>query len=596
MLKRFLLNTLSSFVGTWIALGLFLISAVLMVIVALANFAVSDSMSVATVKKGSVLVIDLNGAIEEREAASEPDIQSLLAGGIDAPQTLDVITESIKEAAKNDDVRAIYLKCGNVSAGGATLDAIRRELIDFKKEGKKIYAYGDNMSQGAYFVASVADKVMMNPAGQLDLHGMQSTNLFFKGLFDKLGIQFQVMKVGTFKSAVEPYILENMSDPARAQLDTLFGNMWLYIREQICQNRKSLKPQRLDSIVNKDILLFQDAEFSVKSGLVDTLIYERCVDQYIADKIGVEKKKLNYINPSTLVNQTPWTNEYNSKNRIAVVFASGEIADGNDNAINYENLVPVIVDLADDEHVKGMVLRVNSPGGSVYGSTQIGEALDYFQSKGKPLAVSMGDYAASGGYWISAKADRIFADPLTITGSIGIFGLVPNAEGALDKLGINVAMVSTDPDASFAIGFKPLNEKQMQAAQANVERGYSNFTTRVAEGRKMNINKVLQIAEGRVWCAESALKIGLVDELGYLNNAVEWVAKKADIESKYNLAAYPVVEPTIWNMIQLNGISMADLKTAVENHDQRNMELYIVRRILSRNPFQARMPEFKVYL
>ena len=256
--------------------------------------------------------------------------------------------------------------------------------------------------------------------------------------------------------------------------------------------------------------------------------------------------------------------------------------------------MPVIVKLADNDKVKGLVLRVNSPGGSVYGSTQIGEALDYFQSKGKPLAVSMGDYAASGGYWISANADKIFADPLTITGSIGIFGLIPNFKGTLDKIGVNIATVSTNPAANFPSGFVPMDETQLAVMQKYVDRGYDDFTSRVAKGRKMKKEAVLRIAEGRVWAASTARKIGLVDSLAYLQNAIEWTAAKANVASNYDVAAYPQVEPTIWNMIQLNSGTMGELKKAVDTRDEEMIRTYLIKRILARQPIQARMPEFKI--
>ena len=428
----------------------------------------------------------------------------------------------------------------------------------------------------------------------MGLQGMSSSNFYMKGLLDKLGVQFQVVKVGTYKSAVEPYILDNMSDPARAQMDTLLGAMWGYIRSQIAESRHGLTPESIDSLVSKDFIAFSKASYALKAGLVDSLVYEREMNKRLSEISGREADKLNFVSPRTLVSKTPWSTAYNSKNQIAVLYACGEIADGNDNQINYEQLVPVIVRLADDEKVKGLVLRVNSPGGSVYGSTQIGEALDYFQSKGKPLAVSMGDYAASGGYWISANADKIFADPLTITGSIGIFGLLPNFKGTLDKLGVNVATVSTNPAAAFPSGFKPLDERQLAVMQKYVDQGYDDFTSRVAKGRKMKKEQVLRIAEGRVWAAPTALRIGLVDSLAYLGNAIEWTASKAGVSDNYDVAAYPRVEPTIWNMIQLGSMSMADLKHAVDARDEEKLKIYLLRRILSRKPVQARMPEFKI--
>lgn len=599
MLKRFFLNMLSSFVGAWIALALFVVSALLLIFGLAGNFALSSASQAEQVKSRSILMISLDGEIEEREKASEPDLYSLMQGNLSAPQTLDVIVQSIRDAADNDDIVAVYLKCGALAASPATLNAIRHELLEFKKktEGKKrILAYADSYTQGAYFVASAADCIYMNPAGQLNLQGLSSSSFYFKGLLDKLGVQFQIVKVGTFKSAVEPYILDNMSEPARAQLDTLFGNMWKYIRTRIAESRHDITPASLDTLISRDLISLATASEVVKAGLVDSLIYERDMKKRLADLSGREADKLNFVGPSTLAAQTPFASSYSSKNQIAVLFACGEIADGNSNQINFEDLVPVIVKLADDWKVKGMVLRVNSPGGSVFGSDQIGEALDYFRSKGKPLAVSMGDYAASGGYWISACADRIFADPLTITGSIGIFGMIPNFKGTLDKLGVNVASVSTNPAANFPTGMTPLTPTQMEAMQKYVDRGYDQFVSRVAKGRKMKKEQVLRIAEGRVWDAATAKRIGLVDSLAYLNDAVAWTASKAGIASKYDIAAYPQVEPNIWSMIPINSMSMTmgQLKDAFDKRDENVIKAYLIKRLLERSNVQSRMPEFRI--
>ncbi len=591
---------LSSFVGAWIALALFLLSAFLLVIGIVGNLSLSSATQTEQLKKRSILVINLDGEISERESISEPDIMSVLQGNLKAPQTLDVIVQAIREAAVNDNIVAISLKCGYPLAGPATLDAIRHELLEFRKTTggkKKILAYGGTFSQGCYFVASAADKIYMNPVGELSLQGLSSTNIYFKDLLDKLGVQFQVVKVGTYKSAVEPYILNDMSSPARAQMDTLLGSMWKYIRLQIAESRKGITPASVDSLVSVDYISFARAERAVKAGLVDSLLYERQYNERLAEISGREVDKLNMVGPNTLVKQTPWADSYGSKKQIAVLYACGEIVDGNKNQINYEDLVPVIVRLADDDKVKGLVLRVNSPGGSVYGSTQIGEALDYFQSKGKPLAVSMGDYAASGGYWISSNADKIFADPLTVTGSIGIFGLLPNFKGTLDKLGVNAVNVSTNPGAAFPSGFKPLDETQLAVVQKYVDRGYDDFTSRVAKGRKMKKAEVLRIAEGRVWSASDARRIGLVDSLAYLRNAIEWTASKAGVSDNYDIAAYPEVSPSIWNMIQLSGsMSMSELKQAVDAHEESVIRAYLLRRITERKPVQARMPEFRIWM
>lgn len=601
MLKRFFLNLLSSFVGAWIALALFLLSAILLVMGFMGNFALSSKGNFEQVKSRSILMIDLEGAIVEREIASEPDIYSVINGDLSSPQTLDVIVQSIREAANNKDIVAIYLKCGGLAAAPATLNAIRQELLDFKKStdgAKKILAYGDSYTQGAYFVASVADCIYMNPDGMLDIKGLSSSNFYLKGLLDKLGVEFQVVKVGTFKSAVEPYTMSEMSEPARAQLDTLFNNMWKYIRDEIAESRKNLTSSKIDSLINRDFISLAKAEDVVKAGLIDSIAFERKFMNRLADISGRKVEELNFISPTTLAAQTPWANSYNSKKQIAVLFASGEIVDGNNNQINFEKLVPLIVSFAEDDNIKGLVLRVNSPGGSAFGSDQIGEALDYFKSKGKPLSVSMGDYAASGGYWISASADKIFADPLTITGSIGIFGLIPNFKGTLDKLGVNVATVSTNPNANFPTGFNPLNDIQLSEMQKYVERGYDQFINRVAKGRKMKVSDVKNIAEGRVWDAQTALKIGLVDSLGNLQDAINWTADKANLGTSFEIAAYPQIEPTIWNMIQLQSMAMNmdEFKKAVDLKDQKIINAFLLNKLLGRKPVQALMPELNVIL
>lgn len=593
MLKKFFLNTLSSFVGAWIALILFGVVGVIVAVGLVVGM--HGTEEVASVKKHSILTLELSGSIVESETPSSINYTALMSGGIEKPQTLNVIVEGLKEGADNKNIDALYIKCGAALASPATLNAIREAVKEFKKTGKKVYAYGDVYTLGTYYVASVSDKIFLNPYGEIAIQGLGSTSMYLKGLFDKLGVEFQVVKVGTFKSAVEPYISTQMSEPARAQLDTLFSTMWDFMKDGICDNRKKLSGSEIDSLVNNG-LMFSTADFAAKSGFVDEVVYERVMDERLAKLIDVDKKKLNFVSPSTLIGQLPWTDAYSSKNNIAVLYATGEIVDGASTGINYQKLVPIITQLADDDKIKGLVLRVNSPGGSAFGSDQIGEALDYFQSKKKPLAVSMGDYAASGGYWISCGADRIFADPLTITGSIGIFGLIPNVKGLSDKLGINPQSVSTNPAADFPTLFTPMDEKQLSIMQKYVETGYDRFIKRVATGRKMTEAKVRQIAEGRVWNAMKAKEIGLVDELGSLKDAIEWTAKKADIYSKYDVSVYPVYEPSFWDVISMGDIEAVRMMKAVSDGDFDEAGMHIARKILSRSRILARMPEFEVTL
>lgn len=593
MLKKFFLNTLSSFVGAWIALVLFGVVGVIVAVGLVVGMHGTDE--VASVKKHSILTLELSGSIVESETPSSINYTALMSGGIEKPQTLNVIVEGLKEGADNKNIDALYIKCGAALASPATFNAIREAVKEFKKTGKKVYAYGDVYTLGTYYVASVSDKIFLNPYGEIAIQGLGSTSMYLKGLFDKLGVEFQVVKVGTFKSAVEPYISTHMSEPARAQLDTLFSTMWDFMKDGICDNRKKLSGSEIDSLVNNG-LMFSTADFAAESGFVDEVVYERVMDERLAKLIDVDKKKLNFVSPSTLIGQLPWTDAYSSKNNIAVLYATGEIVDGASTGINYQKLVPIITQLADDDKIKGLVLRVNSPGGSAFGSDQIGEALDYFQSKKKPLAVSMGDYAASGGYWISCGADRIFADPLTITGSIGIFGLIPNVKGLSDKLGINPQSVSTNPAADFPTLFTPMDEKQLSIMQKYVETGYDRFIKRVATGRKMTEAKVRQIAEGRVWNAMKAKEIGLVDELGSLKDAIEWTAKKADIYSKYDVSVYPVYEPSFWDVISMGDIEAVRMMKAVSDGDFDEAGMHIAMKILSRSRILARMPEFEVTL
>lgn len=593
MLKKFFLNTLSSFVGAWLALVLVVVSSMILLFGMIGSGIASEMGDVEQLKSKSILTIDLSGAISERESATAPDLTSLVRGDLSKPQNLNVIVEALEEAARNRDITAVYLKCGALEASPAACYTIRQAVQKYKKSGKPVYAYADTYTMGTYLIASAADRVYMNPQGMMEMQGMSSTVLYYKDLLDKLGVEFQVVKVGTFKSAVEPYIMNSMSDPARAQMDTLLGNMWGVIKKNISETRKGVTPQEIDSLVSKAYITFAPAKTSVEAGLVDSLVYERTINAKFATLTGQDVDDVNFVSPGTLVKQIPWSTAYGSKNRIAVLYAVGEINDVSQDGINYHNLVPVITELADDDNVKGMVLRVNSPGGSAFGSDQIGEALDYFQSKGKPLAVSMGAYAASGGYWISACADKIFANPLTITGSIGIFGLIPNVKGLADKLGVNPQTVSTNPNAQFPSLTESMTDEMKGVMQQYVDRGYEDFVGRVAKGRKMSVPAVKRIAEGRVWDAVSAKRIGLVDSIGSLNDAIEWVASKAKILDKYNVAAYPEYKPSFWDMLPSNLSSMTAMRQMLEPKPEE-MLIMKMRELLRRERIQARMADIKI--
>ena len=576
MLKKFFLNTLSSFVGAWLALVLVVVSSMILLFGMIGSGIASEMGDAEQLKSKSILTVDLSGAISERESATAPDLTSLVQGNLSKPQNLNVIVEALAEAARNRDITAVYLKCGALEASPAACYTIRQAVLKYKESKKPVYAYADTYTMGTYLIASAADRVYMNPQGMMEMQGMSSTVLYYKDLLDKLGVEFQVVKVGTFKSAVEPYIMNSMSDPARAQMDTLLGNMWGVIKKNISETRKGVTPQEIDSLVSKAYITFAPAKTSVEAGLVDSLVYERTINAKFATLTGQDVDDVNFVSPGTLVKQVPWSTAYGSKNRIAVLYAVGEINDVSQDGIN-----------------KGMVLRVNSPGGSAFGSDQIGEALDYFQSKGKPLAVSMGAYAASGGYWISACADKIFANPLTITGSIGIFGLIPNVKGLADKLGVNPQTVSTNPNAQFPSLTESMTDEMKGVMQQYVNRGYEDFVGRVAKGRKMSVPAVKRIAEGRVWDAVSAKRIGLVDSIGSLNDAIEWVASKAKILDKYNVAAYPEYKPSFWDMLPSNLSSMTAMRQMLEPKPEEMM-IMKMRELLRRERIQARMADIKI--
>ncbi|MDE6803512.1 MAG: signal peptide peptidase SppA [Muribaculaceae bacterium] len=598
MLKKFFLNFLSSFVGAWVALVLFIAVAVFVGIGIVAKLGVSAaSKTGSSISSHSVLTLDLSGTIAEIEEATNFDYMTLLQGRMERPQTLNSMVMALREAKVNKSIDGLYIKCNGAVASPATLNALREAVVDFKLSGKPVYAYGDVIGMGDLFVASCADSIFVNPGGEVHVNGINGTVMYMKNLFDKIGVTFQVVKVGTFKSAVEPYILNEMSGPARAQLDTLYGNMWNYIAADLCAKSKGLTRERLDSLVGKEFISYAPVQLAVQNHLVDATAYERIMDDKVAAAIGVKKKKLKYVGVDRMVSQTNWGTAYGSDDQIAVLYATGEIVDGGRGGINFERLVPQIVELADNDDVKAMVLRVNSPGGSAFGSEQIGEALDYFQSKGKILAVSMGDYAASGGYWISCGADRIFADPLTITGSIGIFGLLPNIENLLSKIGVSPQVVGTSPQADFPTLFHNMTPAQRDAMQAYVERGYDKFVGRVAKGRKMSRERVLAIAEGRVWDAQSAKRIGLVDELGSLQQAIEWVADQSDMGKNYDVALYPRLEQTIWNFLPSEGDMFGmKLMQQLAPGDMGVDEMAATAALLNQKPMRASMAPMRVRL
>ena len=478
--------------------------------------------------------------------------------------------------------------------GVASATAIRNALISFKKKsGKWIYAYGNDIAQGDYYAASVADKIFLNPAGALDIHGLTSSILFYKGLLDKIGVEMQIIRVGTYKSAVEPFMLTQMSEANKQQTSAFIGNIWKNITSDIASSRKV----NADDVqaYSDSIGAFQDAKIAVSKKFVDELCYEHQVESKLRKLVGItETDDLNFVSPSDVMNSVITDNS--SGEHIAIVYAEGEInVDGNSSSINSKDIVPEIIKLANDKSVKGLVLRVNSPGGSAFASEQIWEALDFFKSKNKPFAVSMGDYAASGGYYISAGADRIFAEKTTITGSIGIYGMIPNVKRlANDKLGITADFVSTSPNSNLS-AFEPLTPTQRNAIQRNVNRGYELFVARCAKGRHKTTDEIKAIAEGRVWDGESAKEIGLVDQFGGIEDATKWVANKAKLGRDFKVKIYPEFKPDFINLLYATIEKSATIRMQQSYNPELLRYALTVQDILNKDRIQCRMEDICLY-
>ena len=453
---------------------------------------------------------------------------------------LNDILRNIEHAKTDPNIKGIYMELSSIPTSTATLQEIRSKLIEFKESGKFIVTYSENYSQSAYYMASVADKTYLNPEGALDLHGMASQIMFYKRLLDKLDVEMQIVRGpnNRFKSAVEPYFLEKMSEANREQMDKLLGSVWGQILGSISESR-NISVEQLNKIADNLETIF-DAKKALEFGLVDNLYYK---DQMIEELKGLtgSNKDINAITNAKYAKSFSEKNP--SKNEVAIIYASGQIYDGKgkdeESNIYSESLSKTIRKAREDENVKAVVLRVNSPGGSAVASAIIGRELDLTKEV-KPVIVTMGNYAASGGYWISAKADYIFADPTTLTGSIGVFGTFPNAQGFLnDKIGLTFDVAKTNENADFGTITQPLTEFQYSKLQQMVVKTYDDFTRRVAEGRGLTQTYVDSIGQGRVWSGADAIELGLVDKLGDMEDAIAYAAEKANLGSDYKVTEWP---------------------------------------------------------
>lgn len=544
-MKDFLKFTLATVTGIVIS------SVVLFFISILVVFSmVSSSESEMQVRKNSVMMLDLNGTLAERSQENPLD---LIMKDDYKTYGLDDILSSIKKAKENEDIKGIYIQATSLGAGFASLEEIRNALKDFKESGKFVVAYGDAYTQGLYYLSSVADKVLLNPQGMLEWRGLAATPMFFKDLLEKVGVEMQVFKVGTYKSAVEPFISTEMSAANREQINVYLSSIWGQITSAVAESR-NLSVEALNKEADR-MLMFYPAEESVKNGLVDTLIYKNDVRDYLKNLAGIDKDdNMPVLGIQDMINVKKNVPRDKSGNVIAVYYAYGEIDGGSsastDEGINSEKVIKDLRKLKDNENVKAVVLRVNSPGGSAYGSEQIWYAVNQLK-KEKPVIVSMGDYAASGGYYISCNADTIVAEPTTLTGSIGIFGMMPNAKGLTEKLGVNFDVVKTNPYADFGNLTRPMNDGEKGLMQMYVNNGYELFLTRCSNGRGISMEELDKIAQGRVWTGSTAKELGLVDELGGLDKALEIAIAKAGVDA-YTVMSYPKKEGFLESLMNTN--------------------------------------------
>lgn len=584
MIKKFFISMLGTIAGFWISL----------LILGLVGFGIivglvaSASGSDVVVKKNSVLYIELSGLIPDRYQPADP--LTIMRQQGDMSDALVDIVQAVRSAASDDRILGIYIDAVGSQIGKAAAEELVDALRDFKQSGKWVLAYGDSYEQTDYLVATQADAVCLNPVGAVDIHGLKTEVPFMKGLFDKLNIKMQVVRVGTYKSAVEPYILTEMSEPARLQMQVLLDTIWNYEKGAIAEAR-SLKAADVDNWADS-MILCRPVKYMIDNGAVDSLLYRRQVEDILRERCDIDDDEdLPLITPTDYVStMTPSSAD---NHHIAVLFASGDIVDSGEGGIVGDQMPSEIIALADDDNVKALVMRVNSPGGSAFASEQIWEALEYFKSKGKPFYVSMGNYAASGGYYISCGADKIYANRSTLTGSIGVFGVVPDLSGLMNNhLGITFSTVSTNPNAFGLSTNRAMTKAEFDAMQSHVEVAYDLFTKRVAEGRHISQDSVKVIGSGRVWSGADGLRIGLVDKIGTLSDAINDIAQQINIEPE-KVVYYPAVEENFMQIIARH--ASQNMQVGGNRIDAETLKLIqFINYVRTMAPIQARMQSLEI--
>ena len=589
-MKDFLKYTLASIVGLLVCTVIVTIISVISII----GIAASSGTAVV-VEDNSLFKLELKGEVTERM------IDNPFASLMSEEQTalgLNDVLASIQKAADNDKIKGIYLEAGNISAQPASVEEIRNALIRFKQTGKFVVAYGDTYSESDYYICSVADKIILNPQGIVDWHGLASQTIYFKDLLEQVGVEMEVFKVGTYKSAVEPYTSTEMSAENREQITAYITSIWDNMVENVSLSR-GISAERLNYYADQ-YMAFCPTEECLSAGLVDTLLYKDATKDYLKKLMAVdEDERLKVMTLDEVKNIQKNVPLDKSGNIIAIYYAEGQIVDNPSTGMNTAPEIvgeKVCIDLRklrDDENVKAVVLRVNSPGGSAYASEQIWNEVIKLKEK-KPVIVSMGDLAASGGYYISCAADTIIAQPNTLTGSIGIFGMFPNPHKLItDKLKLNIETVKTNRFSDFGAMGRPFSSDERAIMQRYINKGYATFIQRCADGRGMPKADIEAVAQGRVWTGEMAMEVGLVDLLGDIELAKEIAAEKAGVES-YTLISYPE-EVGAFAML-LDQTKESYIETRFSKFAREfGTELSLIRNIEEWSSLQARLP-YEIHL
>ncbi len=578
---NFFKSFLASILGTFVALGL-LIIFFFMGVAAIATSVNLEKVDSVFVNENSILNLNLNTSVRDRSPAFNP-LQFLSQKG-PSIVGMDVIIGSINKSKKDPKIKGIRLDSGLISSGWAQAREIRNCLNEFKKSGKFIYAYADFMSQKGYYLSSVADSIFMNPMGAMELKGLSSEVLYYDGFQNQYGVKMEVIRHGKYKSAVEPFLQDKMSKENRTQIKGLLDAVWMTVSDEIAESR-AISKNALETMVNE--LTVTDAEEALAKGMIDALVYESEFENSI--KTALEIDEDNSINSVEFYQMNTQIKAYDSnvKDRIAVIYANGPIlyTEGTEEVIGKKALNQTFEDILENKNIKGAVLRIDSPGGDAMTSEIILNAMRVLKGE-KPLVISMGNIAASGGYYIACLGDKIYADPMTITGSIGVLAAFPNMKGLADRIGIDAEQVNSHKNAMGYSIFEPLSDGFKNSTKGAIEKIYTTFKSRVAEGRSLDMEKVEDLAQGRLWSGKDALENGLVDALGGLEDAIEAVAEMAAIEN-FNVVDYPKFEDNFEGMF-LNALSFARLKIfnhPIEKFASEFIELSQLEGIQARIPF-----------